>query len=36
MGTGKTTVGRAVAQRIGFKGVDSDHEIERKAGKEIT
>jgi len=36
MGTGKTTVGRAVAQRIGFKCVDSDHEIERKAGKEIT
>jgi shikimate kinase len=36
MGTGKTTVGRAVAQRIGFKCVDSDHEIERKAGKAIT
>jgi shikimate kinase len=36
MGTGKTTVGRAVAQRIGFKCVDSDHEIERKAGKPIT
>jgi len=36
MGTGKTTVGRAVAQRIGFKCVDSDHEIEKKAGKEIT
>jgi shikimate kinase len=35
MGTGKTTVGRAVAQRIGFKCVDSDHEIERKAGKSI-
>jgi shikimate kinase len=35
MGTGKTTVGRAVAQRIGFKCVDSDHEIERRAGKPI-
>jgi shikimate kinase len=36
MGTGKTTIGRAVAQRIGFKCVDSDHEIEKRAGKEIT
>jgi len=35
MGTGKTTVGRAVAQRIGFKCLDSDHEIERLAGKPI-
>ncbi|HXQ81858.1 MAG TPA: shikimate kinase [Opitutaceae bacterium] len=35
MGTGKTTVGRAVAHRIGFKCVDSDHEIERKAGKPV-
>src|ERR1700689_5386505 len=35
MGTGKTTVGRAVAQRIGFKCVDSDHEIERRAGKSV-
>ncbi len=35
MGTGKTTVGRTVAHRIGFKCVDSDHEIERKAGKPI-
>ena len=29
MGTGKTTVGRAVAHRIGFQLLDSDHEIER-------
>jgi shikimate kinase len=36
MGTGKTTVGRNVAHRIGFKCVDSDHEIERKAGKPIS
>ncbi len=28
MGTGKTTVGRAVAQRLGFACLDSDHEIE--------
>jgi len=35
MGTGKTTVGRGVAHRLGFKCSDSDHEIERKAGKTI-
>jgi shikimate kinase len=35
MGTGKTTVGRSVAHRIGFKCSDSDHEIERKSGKSI-
>ena len=35
MGTGKSTVGRAVAQRVGFDCIDSDHEIERVAGKEI-
>jgi shikimate kinase len=35
MGTGKTTVGRVVAHRIGFKCADSDHEIERRAGKPI-
>src|SRR6185295_8630470 len=29
MGTGKSTVGRAVAQRLGFQVLDSDHEIER-------
>jgi shikimate kinase len=29
MGTGKTTVGRAVAQKLGFQLLDSDHEIER-------
>jgi shikimate kinase len=36
MGTGKTTVGRCVAHRIGFKCVDSDHEIERRAGKTVS
>ncbi len=35
MGTGKTTVGRAVAQKIGFHLLDSDHEIERLQGKTI-
>lgn len=35
MGTGKTTVGRAVAQRLGFRFLDSDHEIERQRGRSI-
>lgn len=35
MGTGKSTVGRAVAQRVGFACLDSDHEIERAKGKDI-
>jgi shikimate kinase len=35
MGTGKTTVGRVVAHRLGFKCVDSDHEIERLAGMQV-
>ena len=35
MGTGKTTVGRAVSQRLGFTLVDSDQEIERLCGKSI-
>lgn len=35
MGTGKTTVGRAAAQRLGFALVDSDHEIERRQGRTI-
>jgi shikimate kinase len=35
MGTGKTTVGRALAQRIGFQLFDSDAEIERQQGKAI-
>ena len=35
MGTGKTTVGRAVAQRMGFQVLDSDHEIERQQRKTI-
>jgi shikimate kinase len=35
MGTGKTTVGRAVAHKLGFALLDSDHEIERLRGKTI-
>ena len=35
MGTGKTTVGRAVAQKLGFRLLDSDYEIERQQGKTI-
>ncbi len=35
MGTGKTTVGRAVAHKLGFALLDSDHEIERSKGKSI-
>ncbi len=35
MGTGKTTVGRAVARRLGRPFVDMDAEIEAQAGKSI-
>lgn len=35
MGTGKTTVGRLLAQRLGMHFLDSDAEIERRAGKVI-
>jgi shikimate kinase len=35
MGTGKTTVGRAVALKLGFRALDSDHEIERMMGKSV-
>lgn len=35
MGTGKTTIGRSVAQKLGFQLLDSDHEIERLKGKTI-
>ncbi|HWA85822.1 MAG TPA: shikimate kinase [Opitutus sp.] len=35
MGTGKTTVGRAVAQRLGFALLDSDHEIERQQRRTV-
>jgi len=36
MGTGKSTVGRAVAHKLGFHLVDSDHELERQQKKTIT
>jgi shikimate kinase len=35
MGTGKTTVGRAVAQKLGFQLLDSDQEIERQRQRPI-
>lgn len=35
MGTGKTTIGRAVAAKLGFLALDSDHEIERLTGKSV-
>jgi shikimate kinase len=35
MGTGKTTIGRAVSQKLGFELVDSDQEIERQQGRSI-
>jgi shikimate kinase len=36
MGTGKTSVGRAAAVRLGFQFLDSDHEIERQQGRTVT
>ncbi len=35
MGSGKSTVGRAVARRIGWDFVDLDREIEARAGRSI-
>lgn len=35
MGAGKTTVGRALAKRLGKKFIDSDHEIEARTGTSI-
>lgn len=35
MGTGKSTHGRALARRLGFQFMDSDHEIERWQGRPI-
>ena len=35
MGTGKTTVGRTVALRLGFAFLDSDHEIERQQKRTV-
>ncbi|OZB71513.1 MAG: shikimate kinase, partial [Thiomonas sp. 13-64-67] len=36
MGAGKTTVGRTLAQRVGLRFIDSDHEIEREQGCTIS
>lgn len=36
MGTGKTTVGRILARRLGFTFVDCDDEIEREQGVSIS
>lgn len=35
MGTGKTTVGRKAAQRLGMKFVDTDQEIEKVTGMSV-
>ena len=35
MGTGKTTVGKRLARRLGYRFVDSDAEIERRTGASI-
>ena len=35
MGTGKSTVGKRVAQSLGFEFVDTDEEIVKKVGKSI-
>ncbi len=35
MGSGKTTIGRALARRLGLRFIDADHEIEARTGASI-
>lgn len=35
MGSGKTTIGRALARRLGLRFIDADHEIEFRTGASI-
>ncbi len=35
MGAGKSTVGRVLAERLGYQFMDSDHEIEARTGASI-
>ncbi|MDB4867297.1 MAG: aroK, partial [Cohnella sp.] len=35
MGTGKSTVCRLLSEKLGFAGIDTDEEIERRSGKSI-
>jgi shikimate kinase len=35
MGTGKSTVYRLLSEKLGFAGIDTDEEIERRSGKSI-
>lgn len=35
-GSGKTTVARLVAERLGRRAIDADEELERRAGRSVT